>query len=155
MGMAEQAVSMGTYFPSKGEVQDKWYSVDAEGQVLGRLATRVAALLRGKHKEQFTPFLNCGDHVIVVNAAKVRLTGNKLEQKFYRHYTGFPGGISETSAGRMLERKPERVVREAVLGMLPKNKLGKAIAKRLFVYADDKHPHQAQKPENARLKGRG
>ena len=143
---------MGTYFPSKGEVRDNWYCVDAEGQVLGRLATQVAWLLRGKHKEQFTPFLNCGDHVIVVNAAKVRLTGNKLKLKFYRHFTGFPGGISETSAGRMLEQKPERVIREAVLGMLPKNRLGKAIAKKLFIYADDKHPHQAQKPEMVRLK---
>ena len=142
---------MGTYFPSQGEVQVKWHTVDADGQVLGRLATQVATLLRGKHKEQFVPFLNNGDHVIVVNAAKVRLTGNKLEQKFYRSYSGYPGGLSETSARRMMEQKPERVVREAVLGMLPKNKLGKAMAKKLMVYADDKHPHQAQKPETFRL----
>lgn len=148
---AKVVTGVGTYFPSKGEVKEKWHSVDADGQVLGRLATQVATLLRGKHKEQFTPFLNCGDHVIVVNAAKVRLTGNKAEQKFYRHYTGYPGGLIETSARRMLEQKPERVVREAVLGMLPKNKLGKAMAKKLMIYAGDKHPHEAQKPEVLRL----
>ena len=103
-------------------------------------------MLRGKEREQFTPFLDCGDHVIVVNAAKVRLTGNKLEQKFYHHYTGYPGGLSSTSLRRMFEQKPERVIREAVLGMLPKNKLGKALAKKLLIYADDQHQHQAQKP---------
>lgn len=142
---------MGTYFPRKGEIQQKWYTVDAEGQVLGRVATRVASLLRGKEREQFTPFLDCGDHVIVLNAAKIRFTGNKLEQKFYHHYTGYPGGLSSTSLRRMFEQKPERVIREAIVGMLPKNKLGKALAKKLLVYADDQHPHQAQKPEAIRL----
>ncbi len=142
---------MGTYFPKEGEIKEKWYTVDADGQVLGRVATRVASLLRGKEREQFTPFLDCGDHVIVVNAAKVRFTGNKLEQKFYHHYTGYPGGLSTTSLRRMFEAKPERVIREAVVGMLPKSKLGKALAKKLMVYADDKHPHQAQKPEPIRL----
>ena len=138
---------MTTYFPSKGEVQPKWYCVDAGGQVLGRLATQVATLLRGKHKVEFTPFLNLGDHVIVINAARVRLTGNKLAQKMYRHHTGYPGGLVEISAQKMFERKPENMVREAVLGMLPKNKLGKAMGRKLMVYRDDKHPHQAQKPQ--------
>lgn len=142
---------MGTYFPHKGEIQEKWYTVDADGQVLGRLATRVASILRGKEREQFTPFLDCGDHVIVVNAAKIRFTGNKLEQKFYHHYTGYPGGLTSTSLRRLFEQKPERVIREAVLGMLPKNKLGKALAKKLLIYAGDQHLHQAQKPEAIRL----
>jgi large subunit ribosomal protein L13 len=142
---------VGTYFPSKGEIKFKWYTVDADGQVLGRIATHVADLLRGKHRPDFTPFLDLGDHVIVVNAAKVRITGNKLEQKFYRHYTGYPGGLSETSLRRMFEKKPERVIREAVIGMLPKNPLGKALAKKLLIYVDDKHPHEAQKPEPHRI----
>ncbi len=144
-------VRVGTYFPLKGDIHQKWYTVDAEGQVLGRLATRVASILRGKEREQFTPFLDLGDHVIVVNASKIRITGNKLEQKFYRHYSGYPGGLSETALRRMLEEKPERVIREAVVGMLPKNKLGKALAKKLLIYADGKHPHEAQKPEAIRL----
>ena len=138
---------MQTYFPRKGEIPAKWYVVDASGQVLGRLATQVATLLRGKHREHFTPFLDLGDHVIVVNAAKIHLTGNKLEQKVYHHHTGYPGGLKEISVRRLLEKHPERVVEEAVLGMLPKNKLGKALGRKLLVYADDKHPHQAQKPE--------
>lgn len=139
---------METYVPKKNEIQAKWYVVNAEGQVLGRLASRVATLLRGKHREEFTPFLDLGDHVIVVNAAKVRLTGNKLDQKVYRHYTGYPGGLREVGVRRLLQEKPESVIREAVLGMLPKNKLRKRMARRLLVYANDRHPHQAQKPES-------
>lgn len=142
---------MQTYFPRKGEIPAKWYVVDASGQVLGRLATQVATLLRGKHREHFTPFLDLGDHVIVVNAAKIRLTGNKLEQKVYHYHTGYPGGLKEISVRRLLEEHPERVVEKAVLGMLPKNKLGKAMGRKLLVYADDKHPHQAQKPETYAL----
>lgn len=142
---------MGTYFPKQSEIQEKWYTVDAEGQVLGRLATRVADILRGKHRPQFTPYMDLGDHVIVVNAAKVRLTGNKLDKKFYRHYTGYPGGLYQSSARRLMEQKPEKVIREAVIGMLPKNRLGKALAKKLLIYAGDKHPHQAQKPETMSL----
>ena len=138
---------MGTFFPSKGQVQPKWYVIDAEGQVLGRLATRVATLLRGKHREEFTPFLDFGDHVIVINAAKIRLTGNKLDQKVYRHHTGYPGGLKEIGARKLLEKKPEELVRVAVFGMLPKNRLRKAMARKLMVYADQQHPHQAQKPE--------
>ena len=138
---------METYIPRKGEVEAKWYVVDAAGQVLGRLATQVATLLRGKHREQFTPFLDLGDHVIVVNAARVHLTGNKWDQKVYRHFSGYSGGLKEVGARRLQQEKPERIVREAVLGMLPKTKLGRALGKKLIVYAGDTHPHQAQKPE--------
>lgn len=142
---------MRTYFP-KGKdagriTQEKWYLVDARDRVLGRLATRVARVLMGKHKVRYTPYLDCGDHVVVINAAGVRLTGRKLEQKFYRWHTGYPGGLKEVKARHMFERKPERVVREAILGMLPKNKLRARQAKKLRVYAGEKHPHEAQKPE--------
>lgn len=138
---------MGTYVPAKRDIQPKWFVVDAEGQVLGRLATRVATLLRGKHREEFAPFVDFGDHVIVLNAAKLRWTGKKLDQKVYRRYTGYPGGLREVSARKMSETKPDRIIREAVLGMLPKNKLRKRMAARLLVYADNQHPHQAQKPQ--------
>jgi large subunit ribosomal protein L13 len=142
---------MGTYVPGKGDIQPKWFVVDAEGQVLGRLATRVATLLRGKYREEFAPFVDFGDHVIILNAAKIRWTGKKLDQKLYRHYTGYPGGLRSVGARKLAETKPDRVIREAVLGMLPKNKLRKRMAARLLVYADSKHPHQAQKPEAVRL----
>jgi len=142
---------MGTYVPGKDDIQPKWFVVDAGGQVLGRVATRVATLLRGKYRVEFAPFVDFGDHVIVLNAAKVRWTGKKLDQKLYRHYTGYPGGLKEMSARKLSETKPDRVIREAVLGMLPKNKLRKRMAARLLVYADDKHPHQAQKPEPVKL----
>lgn len=142
---------MGTYVPGKGDIQPKWFVVDAEGQVLGRLATRVATLLRGKFREEFAPFADFGDHVIILNAAKVRWTGRKLDQKLYRHYTGYPGGLRGMGARKLAETKPDRVIREAVLGMLPKNKLRKRMAARLLVYADNKHPHQAQKPEVVEL----
>ena len=138
---------METYIPRKGEVEAKLYVVDAADQVLGRLATAVAMLLRGKTREEFTPFLSFGDHVIVVNAAQVRMTGAKWDQKVYRRFTGYPGGLREIGARRQQQERPDRVVREAVLGMLPKNKLGRALGKNLLVYTDDKHPHVAQKPE--------
>ena len=144
---------MGTYVPGKGEIQPKWFVVDAEGQVVGRLATRVATLLRGKYREEFAPFVDFGDHVIVLNAAKIRWTGRKLDQKMYRRYTGYPGGLRETGARKLSENKPDRVIREAVLGMLPKNKLRKRMAARLLVYADNRHPHQAQKPQMVDLGG--
>jgi large subunit ribosomal protein L13 len=137
---------MGTYVPGKADIQPKWFVVDAEGQVVGRLATRIATLLRGKYREEFAPFVDFGDHVIVLNASKLRWTGNKLDQKLYRHYTGYPGGVREVGARKLSETKPDRVIREAVLGMLPKNKLRKRMAARLLVYADGKHPHEAQKP---------
>jgi large subunit ribosomal protein L13 len=138
---------MRTYVPGKSDIQPKWFVVDADGQVLGRLATRVATLLRGKFREDFAPFVDFGDHVIVLNAAKVRWTGKKLEQKRYRHYTGYPGGLREVAARKMSQERPDRVIREAVVGMLPKNKLRKRMAARLLVYADAQHPHQAQKPQ--------
>lgn len=137
---------MSTYFP-KGEVARKWYVVDADGQTLGRLATRVARILAGKDNPRYTPFIDTGDHVIVINAAKVKLTGLKSEAKVYRHYTGYPGGLREEEFVKRLERKPELIVQDAIQGMLPKNKLGKAMGKKLKVYRDDKHTHDAQKPE--------
>ena len=138
---------MSTYFPSAGEVSRKWFVIDAEDQVLGRLAARVARILMGKHKPQYTTFLDTGDHVVVINATKVRLTGQKLEKKIYRHHTGFPGGLVERRARHRLASRPTRVVEDAIKGMLPKTKLGKAMARKLRVYAGDQHPHQAQKPE--------
>ncbi len=139
---------MSTYFP-KGEVARKWYVVDADGQTLGRLASRVARILSGKDNPRYTPFLDMGDHVVVINASKVKLTGLKSQSKVYRHYTGFPGGLREEEFIKRLERKPELIVQEAIQGMLPKSKLGKSMAKKLKVYRDDKHPHLAQKPEAA------
>ena len=139
---------MSTYFPKQGEIVRKWYVVDASGQTLGRLATRVARVLAGKENPRYTPFLDTGDHVVIINAAKVKLTGLKTESKVYRHYTGYPGGLREEEFVKRFERKPELIVQEAVEGMLPKSKLGRAMAKKLKVYRDDRHPHQAQKPES-------
>ena len=138
---------MVTRFPGGQEIARKWFVVDAEGQPLGRLASRVAGILAGKHTPRYTPFLDTGDHVIVINAAKIRVTGMKAEQKVYRHYTGYPGGLREEEFRKRFDRKPEQVVQEAILGMLPKNKLGRAMGKKLRVYKGDKHIHQAQKPE--------
>jgi len=137
---------MKSVIPGEKEMQKQWHVVDAEGQILGRLATRVARLLTGKEKPVYTPFLDTGDHVIVINADKVRLTGKKLTDKMYRHHTGYPGGLREVSAGVLMARSPERVVREAVVGMLPKTKLGRAMRKKLRVYSGSQHPHQAQRP---------
>lgn len=138
---------MSTPFPSKNEIERSWHLVDAEGQVLGRVAGRVATLLMGKHKPTFTPFLDCGDHVVVVNAEKVVLTGNKLESKMYRRHSGYPGGLSETRAARMLREHPERLLESAVRGMLPKTRLGRAMFRKLRVYAGGSHPHEAQQPQ--------
>ena len=118
--------------------------LDADGQVLGRLAAQAARLLMGKHKTTYTTFLDCGDHVIVVNAKKIRLTGQKIEKKIYRHHTGFPGGLVERGAAEMKKTRPEQMIRRAVEGMLPKTKLGKAMARKLKIYVDDKHPHASQ-----------
>ena len=136
-----------TYVPKASELKSDWYLIDAADQVLGRLATRAAVLLMGKHKPGYTPFLKTGDHVIVVNAEKVRLTGKKEEQKMYRRHSGYPGGLKSVSARRQRETFPERMVESAVKGMLPKNKLGKQLTTRLKVYAGAKHPHEAQQPE--------
>ena len=138
---------MRTYVPSAGQVARKWFVVDAEGRVLGRLAVRVARILMGKHKPEYTTFMDTGDHVVVINAAKVRLTGQKLEKKMYRHHTGYPGGLVEQQARHLLARRPTRMVEKAIRGMLPKTKLGKAMARKLRVYVGDKHRHQAQMPE--------
>ena len=138
---------MKTYMPSASSIERKWYVVDAEGQTLGRLATVVAATLRGKNKPTFTPFLDTGDYVIVVNADKITVTGKKLDQKTYFSHSKYIGGVKETTLREMLAKKPERVIEHAVIGMLPKGPLGRQMAKKLFVYAGAEHNHQAQKPE--------
>ncbi len=138
---------MSTYFPKEGEIARKWLVVDGTGQTLGRLASRVARILAGKENPRYTPFLDTGDHVVVINADKVKLTGLKSEKKVYRHYTGYPGGLRAEEFTKRFERKPEMVVQEAIEGMLPKSKMGRAMAKKLKVYKGDKHPHAAQKPQ--------
>jgi large subunit ribosomal protein L13 len=139
--------AMSTYIPSSHEIDRKWFLVDASGKTLGRLATEVASVLAGKRNPKYVPFMDMGDHVVVVNAEKVRLTGLKASQKLYRRYTGFPGGLREESFVRLLERKPEKIVEEAVKGMLPKTKLGRKMVSKLQVYRGDKHPHIAQNPQ--------
>jgi large subunit ribosomal protein L13 len=137
---------MSTYFP-KGEIARKWFVIDADGQTLGRLATRAARILSGKDSPKYTPFLDTGDHVIVINADKVRITGLKADAKVYHHYSGYPGGMKSEEYKKRMVRKPEQVVEEAITGMLPHTKLGRAMASKLKVYRGDKHPHLAQKPE--------
>jgi large subunit ribosomal protein L13 len=143
---------MPTFVPRSGEMESHWHVINADGQVLGRLASRAAVLLMGKNKPDYTPFLATGDHVVVVNAAKVKLTGRKEQDKVYRRYSGYPGGLKETSVAKVRARRPERLVEEAIVGMLPKNKLGHRIAKRLRVYAGPQHPHAGQKPAPFELK---
>ena len=139
---------MSTYFPSgKGLAGNrKWYVIDAAGQTVGRLATEVASILTGKRNPKWTPFMDMGDHVIVINASKAVFKGSKAEQKVYRHHTLYPGGLREISVQEQFEKHPERVIELAVKGMLPKTKLGRAMAKKLKVYADANHPHTAQQP---------
>lgn len=137
---------MKTFMEKKETVNRNWYVIDAENLPLGRVATKAANLLRGKHKVTFTPHIDCGDYVIIVNADKVKLTGNKLEQKMYYNHSGFPGGLRERNAKTMIEKYPVEMVERAVKGMLPHNRLGRATAKKLFVYAGADHKHQAQKP---------
>jgi large subunit ribosomal protein L13 len=129
-----------------GEVPRNWYVVDAQDKVLGRLASRIAMVLRGKTKPVFTPHMDSGDFVVVVNAAQVRLTGRKLDNKFYYRHSGYPGGLKTTTARHLLQRKPEEVLRHAVRGMLPKNSLGRHLLKKLKIYAGGEHPHEAQQP---------
>ncbi|MFQ5446745.1 MAG: 50S ribosomal protein L13 [Saprospiraceae bacterium] len=140
-------LSYRTQSAKKEEVQRNWYVVDAEGQTAGRLFSRIASVLRGKHKPSFTPHVDTGDYVIVINAEKIRFTGNKLDQKVYLRYTGYPGGQRSETVRSLMERKPEAVIEKGVRGMLPKNKLGRAMIKKLYVYAGSEHPHAAQKPE--------
>ena len=139
---------MKTVVPKISEIERKWYLVDAENQVLGRISSQIATILRGKHKPEFTPHLDLGDHVIVVNAEKITVTGRKLNQKKYTRYTGYPSGLRTNVMEKLLQQRPERIIIHAVRGMLPKNRLGRQMIKKLRVYAGPKHPHQAQKPEN-------
>jgi len=145
----EEELSVSTRFLSAGELQalDKWYVIDAANQVLGRVATRIATILSGKHRPHYAPFLVTGDHVVIINAHKIRLTGQKLDQKVYRWHTQHPGGLREIGARKVLQTRPEKLIREAVMGMLPKNKLRKRMVKRLKIYVADKHPHAAERPE--------
>ena len=138
---------MKSFVAKPADIERKWYVIDADGQTLGRLATQVAMILRGKHKPTFTPHVDCGDNVIVINAGKVVLTGKKLEQKKYYRYSGYVGGLKETSARDMLATKPEKVVYEAIKGMMPKNSLGRNMLTKLRVYSGAEHEHAAQKPE--------
>jgi large subunit ribosomal protein L13 len=137
---------MKTAIPSPSGIVRQWHLIDAEEAVLGRVASKAAMLLMGKHKPSYTPFLDTGDHVVVVNAAKIRLTGRKEEQKIYRRHSGYPGGLTETKARIVRATRPQRMVEEAIQGMLPKTKLGKQMYRKLQVYAGPKHPHEAQKP---------
>ncbi|MBC7234116.1 MAG: 50S ribosomal protein L13 [Chloroflexi bacterium] len=142
---------MKTYAMKAGEIERKWYVVDATGKTLGRLATQIARILRGKHKPGFTPYLDNGDYVIVINADKIQVTGRKLDTKYYYRYSGHLGGLKSVVLREQLKKHPDRVIVSAVRGMLPKNRLGRAMIKKLKVYAGDKHPHQAQQPEPLEL----
>ncbi|MGI6698953.1 MAG: 50S ribosomal protein L13 [Christensenellales bacterium] len=138
---------MNTFMANAQNVERKWFVVDADGMVLGRLASNVASILRGKHKPIYTPHVDTGDHVIIINASKVVLTGKKLDQKTYYRHSGYPGGLKETKYRKLMAEKPEFVVKHAVVGMLPKGPLGRRMAKKLYVYAGGEHSHEAQKPE--------
>ena len=142
---------MSTSFPSKNDIPRTWYVLDAQDVVLGRLASKAAMMLMGKNKPIYTPFLDTGDHIVVINAAKVRLTGHKEDDKMYRRHSGYPGGLKEISAKRLRRTRPERMIELAIQGMLPKTKLGKQMYRKLNVYAGPKHPHQAQKPVDLTL----
>lgn len=137
---------MKTFMLRKEDVVTKWYLIDAEGKTLGSVATKAAHILRGKHKVTYTPHINCGDAVIIINASKVKLTGDKLNKKIYYNHSGFPGGLRERTAKEMIERYPEEMIERAVKGMLPKGRLGRQMYKKLFVYAGPEHKHEAQKP---------
>lgn len=142
---------MKTYAVKASEIERGWWVVDATDQTLGRLATRIATLLEGKHKPTYSPHLDSGDHVVVVNAGKVKVTGNKLLQKRYYRHSGYPGGLKEENLGTLMARKPELVIERAVKGMLPQNRLGRAMFRKLKVYPGPNHPHQAQQPQAAEL----
>jgi large subunit ribosomal protein L13 len=138
---------MSTYTVKAGEIERRWWVVDADGATLGRLSTRIASALRGKHKAAFTDHLDVGDAVVVVNAAKVRVTGKKLQDKEYARHSGYPGGFRTETLASLLERRPEEVIRRAVRGMLPRNRLGEKMIRKLYIYAGPEHPHAAQRPE--------
>lgn len=143
---------MKTYTAKPHELERKWYVIDAEGQTLGRLATQVASIIRGKHKPTYTPHVDTGDHVIIINAEKIHLTGKKLQDKKYYRHSGYVGGMKSITAGELLNRHPERVIRSAVWGMVPHNKLGRQMIKKLKIYAGPEHPHASQTPETLVLK---
>ena len=138
---------MKTVIPKSEAVQTKWYLVDGERQILGRLASQIAFIVRGKHKPEFTPHMDLGDHVVVINADKVKVTGRKTEQKQYIRYTGYPGGLRSITFNKLIHKSPEKVLYHAVKGMLPKNSLGRKMMKKVRIYSGPEHPHQAQKPE--------
>lgn len=138
---------MRTFIPKKDDIEQKWWLINAEGRILGRMATEVADLIRGKRKPQFTSHLDTGDFVVIVNAEKIKVTGRKLDQKKYYSHSGYPGGIKEETLKDLLERKPEEVIKKAVWGMIPKGKLGRALYKKLKVYRGPSHPHEAQNPQ--------
>lgn len=142
---------MKTFMQKKENIERKWYVIDASDKNLGRLATKAATILRGKHKVTYTPHVDCGDYVIVINASKVNLTGNKLNDKMYYNHSGFPGGLRSRNAKTMIDKYPEEMVERAIKGMLPHNRLGRQMSKKLFVYADGDHKHVAQKPESLDL----
>ena len=142
---------MKTYVPKKTEIKKNWYLVDAEGKILGRLASKIAQVLSGKNKPIYTPFLDTGDFVVVINAKKVKVTGNKEKKKIYYHYSGYPGGMKEIVYEKLLEKKPALIIQKAVRGMLPKNKLRSKMLKKLKIYAGPEHRHQAQNPEKIEL----
>jgi large subunit ribosomal protein L13 len=142
---------MSTPVAKKADLQKDWYVVNLEGKVLGRAATEIARVLRGKHKAIYTPSVDTGDFVIVLNADKVKLTGNKLSQKMYHRHSGYPGGLTSISAGKLLEKTPDELIRKAVKGMLPKNKLGRQMFRKLKVYCGTDHPHQAQQPKELQV----
>jgi len=142
---------MKTFILKKEGIEKKWWLIDADGKILGRLATEVATLLRGKRKPEFTPFIDCGDFVVIVNAEKINVTGKKIEQKKYYSHSGYTGGLKVNTLEELLDKKPEEVIRKAVWGMIPKGKLGRAVYKKLKVYKGPEHPHDAQKPQEYRF----
>ncbi len=142
---------MKTYSAKPGSVEQSWYVVDASGKTLGRMASEIASRLRGKHKPEFTPHTDTGDYIVVVNAAKVHVTGDKARSKIYHHHTGYPGGLKSISFEKLMEKAPEQAIETAVRGMLPKNPLGRAMARKLKVYAGSEHPHAAQQPKALEL----
>ena len=146
LGILKRTISVATYTPKKSEIERSWHVVDAEGLILGRMATEVAQILRGKHKPTYAPHMDTGDHVIVINADKIVLTSDKAEKKMVYRHTGFPGGIRSESYATLLSKKPAEIVRQSIRGMLPKNRLGRQQLSKLQVYAGPSHPHEAQKP---------
>ena len=138
---------MKTFVPKEEDIEKTWYVIDAEGKTLGRLASKVATVLRGKHKPYFTPHMDLGDHVVVINAEKIHVTGKKAQQKVYSHHTGYPGGLRQVNFETLQRTQPEQIIMKAVWGMLPHNRLGRKLLKKLRVYAGPEHPHQAQRPQ--------